>query len=311
MMTSQKLRLHHSKHKPKALVMTTNQVQAQTVRLMSEDYDMRLGQVITSAQSGSEEFKAQTQKAQKKLGLGVRINLDELEKLEQELGLGQGQDLNDSEHRAEPSSVNTSVNTNAQVGFDPNSTELPSNAMIEQVLNSLGDVYGRPKNDKRLAPLTQRKSWHVTEMWDLHHQIKNRIFLGQKNSEIAKSLNCNPQTVCFVRNSPIVQAQLMIMRRSADMAVGELKQELLELAPKATQVLEQLLVSEGTAQALKAKIAMDILDRVGVSEPKQIQGSVLHLTGDDVERIKQRAVQLGSSAGFVVDADFQEVSSAA
>lgn len=260
-----------------------------TIKLQALDYELKLGEVITQASQMPSE---QVTNAMGNLGLGRGINLQKLEELERELELG--------EPEAEPEGPSIE-----------NQLKLPSSAMIEQVLNSLGDVYGRPKNDKRLTPLDKRKSWHVTEMWDLHHQIKNRIFLGQKNSEIAKVLNCNPQTVCFVRNSPIVQAQLMVMRRSADVAVGELKQELLELAPKATQVLEQLLEAEGTAQALKAKIAMDILDRVGVSEPKQIQGSVLHLTGDDVERIKQRAVQLGSSAGFVVDAEFQEVPSAA
>jgi len=156
--------------------------------------------------------------------------------------------------------------------------------------------------DKRRVPEgTPRKSWEVTEMWDVHKEIARRIVLGQKNNVIAEALNCSYQLVSNVRNSPVIKEHTEIMQGAADAECVDVARRITEMAPAALDVLETILTEkEGQASlALKLKTAESILDRAGHSKIQKTQNLHAHLTGDQLNAIKERAIQKARDAGII------------
>ncbi len=160
------------------------------------------------------------------------------------------------------------------------------------------------QDKRRIPPNEPRKTWQVTEMWELHHEIARRLLLGQKNTVIAQALNCHPQTISLIRNSPVVQDHLDLMKGAADANAVDVAQRITEMAPEALDVLKEVLEAKETASlSLRAKVAGDILDRAGHSAIRTVrtEGIHAHLTSDDLERIKARALEKARDAGIVVD----------
>lgn len=164
-----------------------------------------------------------------------------------------------------------------------------------------------PDRDRRRVPPGQtRKTWCVTEMWDLHKEIARRIHLGQKNVVIAKAVGCDPQTVSLVRNSPVVQEHLAIMGGAADADTVDISKRIQELAPQALDVLEEVMnAKEQASLALRAKVAESLLDRAGHAAVRTIrsEGIHAHLTSNDLDKIRQRALEKAREAGIVVQLD--------
>ena len=164
-------------------------------------------------------------------------------------------------------------------------------------------AFPREFTDKRFARANNRESssWQVSSLWDLHHQIVRRIFLGQKNTEIAKALNCTKEHVSTVRNSDIVKTELAKMHQTATNNAVDIAKQISEQAPKALKVLEKLMNDETVNPATRARIAMDQLDRSGNAAPKQTNILHAHLTSADIQELKKRALQLGTDNGVVVE----------
>lgn len=162
-----------------------------------------------------------------------------------------------------------------------------------------------PERDKRRTlPGEPRKTWQVTEMWDLHNEIARRILLGQKNVVIAEALECSPQTISLVRNSPVVQDKLALMQGAADANAVDVSKRIQEMAPEALDVLQEVLrAKEEASMALRAKVAESILDRAGHSAVRTVrtEGIHAHLSSDDLQKIKERAIEKAKAAGLVVD----------
>lgn len=147
--------------------------------------------------------------------------------------------------------------------------------------------------------------WVVSEMWDVHHEIARRLLLGQKNVEIAKSLGISAQMVSNVRNSPVVQEHISILRGARDADTVDLAREIKEIAPAALQLLKEIIQGEGQGAnasiALRARESNNMLARVGHGVPHKVQAEVAnwHLTSNDIADIKRRAI----TNGDVVDAE--------
>ena len=90
-----------------------------------------------------------------------------------------------------------------------------------------------------------RKSFAVSKIWELHAEITRRILLGQKNTIIAESLGCTPQTVSNVRNSPIIQDRLALMRGARDAHTVDIARDIQEFAPTALELLKELIMGKG------------------------------------------------------------------
>lgn len=154
----------------------------------------------------------------------------------------------------------------------------------------------RPGRDKRFKPDAPKKTWQVAKIWDQHEEVIRRITLGQKNVEIAESMKLSPTQVSNIRNSPIIQDRLAIMKGARDAYTLDVAQDIREFAPIALNILKAL--CQGTdgsglpvSPALKAKVATDLLDRAGHAPTRQIsvQSVHAHLTKDDIEELKRRA----------------------
>lgn len=165
--------------------------------------------------------------------------------------------------------------------------------------------------DRRFVPPELRKTWQVSKVWDLHHEIKRRILLGEKNTRIAEAVGCSSQTVSNVRNSAVIQDQLAIMRGARDAYTVDIAREIQEFAPKALDLLKKVVDGDGAGAnasiSLRAKEANNFLDRAGHSPIRRTDVRGLHavLTKDDIEEIKQRA---RGSNGPIVDAEFVDES---
>jgi hypothetical protein len=153
----------------------------------------------------------------------------------------------------------------------------------------------RPR-DRRFIPDKPRKTWQVSKIWESHEEIIRRIMLGQKSSEIASSMNLSQAQVSNVRNSPIIQERLAVMNGARDAYTIDLARDIREFAPKALDLLKEIIQGEGTSgqlasPALKARVATDLLDRAGYAPIRQlnVQSVHAHLTKEDIDEMKRRA----------------------
>lgn len=158
-----------------------------------------------------------------------------------------------------------------------------------------GYKYSDPNREPDQRKVLQKKSWTVGEMWEVHHEIARLILLGWKNVEIAKRLKCSSQMVSNVRNSPVVQDKLAIMKGARDADSIDLSREIRESAPDALRLLQDIIRGDNDAQdaplSLRAKTAESMMDRAGYSAPKRIQSESISyaLTKEEIEEIKRRA----------------------
>ena len=164
------------------------------------------------------------------------------------------------------------------------------------------------KTDRRLASVQGREktSWEVSDMWDVHHQVKRRIFLGQKNVEIARMLGITKEQVSSIRRSPVVQDELKKMQAAADKDAVDVKTVVKELAPKALRVMEQILDDDNVPANVKFSCAKDTLDRGGHAAPQQINHIHGHFTAEDIIEMKNRAKLLGANSGVVEETNNDE-----
>jgi len=75
-------------------------------------------------------------------------------------------------------------------------------------------------------------------MWEVHHEIARLVLLGYKNVDIAEKLDCSPQLVSNVRNSPVVKEKLALMRGARDADTIDIAKEIKEIAPEALNLLK-------------------------------------------------------------------------
>lgn len=157
----------------------------------------------------------------------------------------------------------------------------------------------RPPIDRRRSNGAPSRSriFNVSKIWEHHEEIVRRLVLGQKNTEIADAMNLSPQTISNVRNSPIIQERLSVMKGARDAETVDIAREIRQFAPIALDLLKRIIKGEREGElaspALKVSVAKDVLDRAGFAPVRNIsmQSVHAHLTREDIEAIKQRAFQ--------------------
>ena len=172
------------------------------------------------------------------------------------------------------------------------------------------EKYFDPNRGKDLRRSEVRRTFVVSEMWDLHHEIARLVVLGWKNVDIAKKLRCSPQQVSNVRNSPVVIEHMNVLRKSRDADVIDIAKDIRDLAPIALRNLKSVIESgeldgEKASLVLRVKESNNMLDRAGYSAPKKVLGlhAHRHLTDDEIEDIKERA----KVDEHIVEGEFEEV----
>jgi hypothetical protein len=165
-----------------------------------------------------------------------------------------------------------------------------------------GVNYSEPREgrDRRFVPDRPKKTWQVAKIWDQHEEIIRRLTLGQKNTEIASSMNLSPAQVSNIRNSPIIQERLAIMKGARDAYTLDIARDIKEFAPTALEILKALCQGSDSSglpvsPTLKARVAADLLDRAGYAPVRNVnvQSVHAHLTKDDIAELKRRALENG------------------
>ena len=155
--------------------------------------------------------------------------------------------------------------------------------------------------DLRTVPRSDRRTFEVSKMWDIHHEISRLVLLGLKNTEIAERLGISEAMVSYTRNSQVVKDKMEIMQGARDADTLDVMAIIKSKLPKVLQLLEQVIEREPGTPGELASINLSVstaerwLNRAGY--PEQKPGINMHLhghfTAQDIEEIKQRAKQSG------------------
>jgi hypothetical protein len=151
---------------------------------------------------------------------------------------------------------------------------------------------------------THRK-YQVTQLWDLHHEITRLALIGMKHIDIATKLGVSPVTVSYTLRSPIVARQLDQMRAVRDLEAVDIAKEIAELAPRAVEILADLM--DDPLPNIKLKAAESILDRAGYAAVQRVKVDTNvnhHFSADEIREIKNRAKDIGL---MVMDADYVQL----
>jgi hypothetical protein len=126
------------------------------------------------------------------------------------------------------------------------------------------------------------------------------VALGHSNEHVAATCGVTAQTVSNVRNSPIAQAKLRQFRQELDAEAIDIGARITEFAPQALRLLEEVISGEIEAPiAIRAKYASVHLGRAGFGEVHKVASINTHLSRDDIEAIKMRALNAASDAGLL------------
>lgn len=147
----------------------------------------------------------------------------------------------------------------------------------------------------------ERKTFTVENIWNSHREIMRLALTGMKQADIARELGVSEVMVSYTLNSPVVKRQLDVMQAARDIDAVDVSKRIQEVAPRALEVLEELL--EDANDAIRFKTATDLLDRAGHAAVKTLrtQSLSVHLDKDDLEEIKQRAREIGLCVDVDID----------
>lgn len=151
---------------------------------------------------------------------------------------------------------------------------------------------------------TFQREYQIQQMSQVHHEIVRLLLLGHDHKSIAESLGITPACVSYTANSRIVMDKLALLRAQRDASSVDVAGAIRDCASKCVEVLDNIMQDTATSAGVRVAAAKDLLDRAGYAAPKVIktEGVMAHLTADDIEKIKQRAIGFGVDSGVVIDA---------
>jgi len=150
---------------------------------------------------------------------------------------------------------------------------------------------------------TFQREYQIQQMTQRHHEITRLALLGRPAKEIAQELGVTEVCVSYTLNSRIVQDKLSMLRAQRDANSVDVAAAIRDLAPKCIEVLETIMNDQDTPAHVRSSNAKDLLDRAGFAAPKVIKSEsiVAHLTKDEIEDIKRRAIDVGKQSGVIID----------
>ena len=145
---------------------------------------------------------------------------------------------------------------------------------------------------------TQRRQYNVQALWEKHHEITRQVVLGRTNGAIAEDIGCTPQTISNVRNSPLAKQEIDRLSGMRDEETMAIARRIEEFAPIALDLIENIVRGRvpGASIALRAKLAGGQLNRAGYGEVHKVHSVHATLSRQDIEDIKQRALEARDAA---------------
>lgn len=180
---------------------------------------------------------------------------------------------------------------------------LPYVIIISMMMKIQGKKYfqNHQREDGRFKD--SERTFRVGQLWEVHHEVVRRLALGEKGSDIAESLGVSKAMVSYTKNSKLARDKIDIMRAAMDADTVDVGIRIQEIAPKALEVLEGIIQGSGeykeASLALRARYADKHLDRAGYSPVKKLAVATQHLTKEDIEKIKERAIASAMESGVV------------
>lgn len=115
-----------------------------------------------------------------------------------------------------------------------------------------------------------------------HRVLMRLLITGMSQGDAAEVVGMSEPRVSVVARSELFQREMETMRREIDKGVvkeqvdvvGECRRALEELAPTAVKRLGQLL-DNAESEGVRARVAGDILDRVGLKGVERVEAKVM------------------------------------
>lgn len=143
--------------------------------------------------------------------------------------------------------------------------------------------------------ITEQKSppakHQIQNIQDKTREIARYAMIGASNESIAKKLGMCRQQISAIRNSSIFRRYMDELHAMRDQAFIDNTRELEQLIPQAIDSYREVLEKKAGNDALRVKVAGEVLDRSGISEVRRsvVQRANIHLSMDDIAEIRRRA----------------------
>jgi len=168
----------------------------------------------------------------------------------------------------------------------------------------------------RLPLPPNNRKYEIKELQARHREIIRRLATGEAHMDIAADLGISRAVVTYTQNSELGREQLAKLNDGRDETVMTINGRIQKLQPRALEILEGALNGAvptingaNITAATQVKVAQDILGRGGHVAPTRVQGNVSHehkLSGEDIDRIKQKAYELGKARGQIAESTIVE-----
>jgi len=123
-----------------------------------------------------------------------------------------------------------------------------------------------------------------------HREIARLSFQGFSPQEIAERTDMKVTSIYAILKNSLCQAYLDGLNDKADKQVINVRQELFDMSPMATEAMKGILDPESAAPySVIANVAKDVLDRTGYKPPEKHLHAVGHFTADDIHQLYERA----------------------
>jgi hypothetical protein len=101
-------------------------------------------------------------------------------------------------------------------------------------------------------------------------------------------MGITPSRFSIICNSPIFREHTLSLSEKANVSVTDIRERIINNAPKALDVLEDVMKNELNIydKKLQVKVSRDMLDRAGLGTVNKSE--VVVLTADDIQKLKER-----------------------
>jgi len=133
-------------------------------------------------------------------------------------------------------------------------------------------------------------AYAVKKLHFRHHEIARLLLLGFGNKQIAGMLGVTPQHVSDMRKDPLMQRRMAVLTDRRDASALDVEKRLQEEAPASLDTLLEVRDDPDSGRALRAKVALELLDRAGHGKTQRVAAEIMHghVPPEVMEKVRQR-----------------------
>lgn len=152
------------------------------------------------------------------------------------------------------------------------------------------------------------REYDLVQLQDNHRAAIRMMALGASNEEVGKALGLGMLAVTTIRNSPLTRAEIERLQGALNANVERVRERIVSLQGEAVEKVYELMY-HAHKDEVQLKAAERLLDMGGNSRVQKIEANVnhSHLSRNEIEEIKQRALSAWKRAKDTVDIVAEEV----